>query len=211
MKYKNIYWWFLSPMIKSSIEYSYGEKLAAEAIKNGKLEYRRLLCHAEPLGPRNPMAHNAYFAYVFIACWLGCNKKITPKNMAVIMSDVLYKLQPIFSLSDLNSRKGEKKWYKEMKKYEKWYEKRGYLFPTTWKVEFDEKLHVDGSYYEITRCPICTLCKKEGISEIMPYLCQTDEIMFKLQHGHLERKYTLAKGDAMCDYWIYGDKFENPK
>lgn len=43
------------------------------------------------------MVHNAYYAYVFVAFWLGSDKEIEPKAMADIMTDVLYKLKLIFA------------------------------------------------------------------------------------------------------------------
>ena len=69
----------------------------------------------------------------------------------------------------------------------------------------------DGSYYYFTSCPICSFCQREGIGELMGPLCETDKLMFEMQHGVLHRKYTIAKGDPICDYWIVGDKVTDPK
>jgi len=211
MKYKGIYWRILSPIIKKSIKKRYGREMATMAIKNGKDKYRYLLNRADDLGKGNPMASNAYFAYVFVGAWLGTNKIISPKDMANIMTDVLYDMKPFFAITNINTKKGSTKWYREMKKYEKWCAGKLDKYPTTWVVNFDESKHRDGTYYFFTKCPICSFCEKEGIAEIMPYLCQTDKIMFELQHGKLYRECTLANGDSMCDYWVYGDKLTNPK
>ncbi len=213
MKYKGIYWTLFSPMIKKSISERYSPSLAEKAISKGKQEYRILLSHADELGKGNPMASNAYFAYVFAAAWLGTDKQITPDTMGEIMTDVLTSplLKTVFGMTDINSSKGEKKWYYDMKKYERWYEKNKSKYPVNWVVSFDEGLHKDGSYYKFTSCPICEFCKKEGIEELMPSLCATDEVMFALQHGVLHREHTLARGEGECDYWIVGDKVENPE
>ena len=66
MRYKGIYWTFFSPMIKRSITNRFDKELAAQSIRNGKAGYRRLLSRADDLGPGNPMAMNAYFAYVLL-------------------------------------------------------------------------------------------------------------------------------------------------
>ena len=29
--------------------------------------------------------------------------------------------------------------------------------------------------------------------------------MFRLQHGRLYRKHTIANGESVCDYWVVGD------
>ena len=43
---------------------------------------------------------------------------------------------------------------------------------------------------------------------LMPALCSTDEVMFRLQRGKLYREHTIASGDPVCDYWITGDKMK---
>ena len=89
--------------------------------------------------------------------------------------------------------------------------KNGKDYPVNWNVNFDEARHKEGSFYYFTRCPICEFCAREGIAELMPALCSTDEVMFRLQHGILHREHTIASGDPVCDYWIVGDKAEDPK
>lgn len=89
MRYVGIYWALFAPMMKRSIKRRFDSDLADQAIRRGKGEYRRLLSRADDLGPGNPMAMNAYFAYVFAAAWLGSGKKIPPDEMALVMTDVL--------------------------------------------------------------------------------------------------------------------------
>ena len=72
-------------------------------------------------------------------------------------------------------------------------------------------LSIYGSFYYFTRCPICEFCRREGIAELMPALCATDEVMFRLQHGTLHREHTIAAGDPICDYWITGDQMKEPR
>ena len=67
MKYRGFYWALFAPLIKKSINERFNESLAEQSIQKGKKEYRRLLEHADELGKGNPMASNAYFAYVFAA------------------------------------------------------------------------------------------------------------------------------------------------
>ena len=211
MKYVGIYWTLFAPMMKKSISKRFGSELAKESITNGKSEYKRLLSRADDLGNGNPMASNAYFAYVFVGAWLGSKKKLSPDDMALVMTDVLESklLRTIFGTTDLN--KTPKKWEQDMKKYEKWFDANGKKYPVNWNVNFDEGKHKDGSYYYFSRCPICEFCNREGISELMPALCATDEVMFRLQHGKLYRDHTIADGDKICDYWIVGDKVKNPR
>ena len=211
MKYIGIYWALFAPLMKKSILTRFGDELADQAIRQGKEEYKGLLARADDLGPGNPMAMNAYFAYVFAGAWLGSGKKISPEDMAKIMTDVLESrlLRTVFGMTDLN--KTPRKWYNDMKKYEAWYQKHGKDYPVNWEVNFDESRHKDGSFYYFTRCPICEFCHREGIAELMPALCSTDEVMFRLQHGRLYREHTIANGEGICDYWVVGDQVKKPE
>ena len=211
MKYRGIYWTMFAPMMKKSISNRFDAELADQAIRQGKSEYKRLLARADDLGPGNPMAMNAYFAYVFAAAWLGSGKEITPDEMALVMTDVLESklLRTFFGLTDLNRK--PKKWEQDMRKYEAWFAAHGKDYPVNWNVSFDEARHRDGSFYYFTRCPICEFCRREGIAELMPALCSTDEVMFRLQHGKLHREHTIANGDGVCDYWVVGDQVKEAR
>ena len=210
MKYKGYYLTLFVPMIKKSISVRFGKELAEKAVGNGKDEYRKLLQNAPELGNNNPMASNAYFAYVFVGAWLGTNKEISPEEMGLVMQDVLKNVRFFFGLVDLN--KDEKKWYRDMKKYESWCQRKGAeKYPTTWKVNFDETQHWRGSYYYFTSCPICSYLNSIGLGEIMKPLCETDKYMFAYQHGTLYREHTIADGAEICDYWIVGDRLSDPE
>ena len=129
MRYKGIYWSLFAPMIRKSIAKRHGAELAKQSIRRGKEEYRRLLSRADELGSGNPMASNAYFAYVFAAAWLGGEKRLTPDEMGAVMTDVLNGplLRAVFGMTDLN--RDPKKWYRDMKKYEAWFQKHGGEYP----------------------------------------------------------------------------------
>ena len=137
MKYIGIYWSLFAPMMKKSIRKRFGESLAEISIREGKKEYRRLLSRADDLGPGNPMASNAYFAYVFAAAWLGSGRKIRPEEMALVMTDVLESrlLRTVFGMTDMN--KTPEKWERDMRKYEAWYKAHGKDYPVNWVVNFD--------------------------------------------------------------------------
>jgi len=104
MKYVGIYWTLFAPLMKKSIKKRFNKEMADHTIRHGKAEYRGLLSRADDLGPRNPMAMNAYFAYVFAGAWLGSGKKITPDEMALVMTDVLESrlMRTIFGMTNLN-------------------------------------------------------------------------------------------------------------
>ena len=149
VKYVDVYWTLFAPMMKRSIKRRFDGSLAEQAIRQGKAEYRRLLSRADDLGPGNPMALNAYFAYIFAAAWIGSGKRITPDEMALVMTDVLEGrlLRAFFGLTDLN--RNPKKWEREMRRYEAWFASHSKEYPVNWNVNFDESRHQDGSFSQI--------------------------------------------------------------
>lgn len=210
MKKNHIYWNLLSPLIIQSIRQRFGKNMADMVIRNGKKDYDHLVENAPDLGNGNSMASNAYFAYVFVGSWLATEKQLRPQEIAVVMTDVLAKMKPFFSLINLN--KDPKYWDRSMKKYAKWYDNgNGEKYPDTWHVRFDDNLHKDGAYYYFTSCPICAYLTSIGLGEIMKPLCETDSVMFAYQHGILHREHTIASGSDICDYWIVGDKVKDPQ
>jgi len=106
MKQNNFYWSLFAPMIKCSIKKRFGTGLADQAIHKGKAKYLTLVADAPELGRDNPMASNAYFAYVFVGAWLGTEKKLTPEDMGLVMTDVLKKFRFFFSVTDMNKSPG---------------------------------------------------------------------------------------------------------
>ena len=48
------------------------------------------------------------------------------------------------------------------------------------------------------------ICKKHGLLEVMPALCNPDFTAMELIHARLVRKTTCANG-CKCDYTICGD------
>lgn len=59
---------------------------------------------------------------------------------------------------------------------------------------------------EKTNSPICLYTEKLGVRELMPLLCELDEVMITLQRGVLHRNHTLSGGGEYCDYYITGNK-----
>ncbi len=98
-------------------------------------------------------------------------------------------MQFYFGMVNLNTAKGKLANQKNILKYVKWYTpEREKQYPSSFKVDFVGKPYGSACYYRITRCPICTYCKKLGAEELMPLLCELDKVMLTLQHGVLHRQ-----------------------
>ena len=207
MKYNSFYFLLFKGQMKKVLIEKYDKAYASEIIKKSKKVYRELVKNMDDIGEDNPMAYNEMFALVFVAPYIASEKKIPPETIQEMMRRSLYSVKWYFSLVNLNTKMGKKANKKNILKYYKWYtEEKEKLYPTSFKVDFVGQPYEGACYYRITRCPICAYTKKLGVDELMPLLCELDELMISLQHGVLHRKETIAKGGDYCDYFIVGDK-----
>ena len=72
--------------------------------------------------------------------------------------------------------------------------------PYSWNMDYYE--YPDGSGYEarFTKCGICTLMEKYGLSDLTPALCRLDYTMSEAGGAtNFVREYTLASSGLYCD------------
>lgn len=207
MKYNGFFYMMFRGTMKKTIAEKYSSPYAALIMQKSKHIYKKIVEEAEDIGEDNPMAYNELFALTFIAPYLASEKKIPPELIQEMMRRSLYKVKWFFRMTNLNTPKGKASNKKNIMKYVKWYTPlKEEQYPSSFKVDF-EGIPYDGAcYYRITRCPICSYCEKIGIPEIMPLLCELDEVMINLQHGILHRSHTIAENGDYCDYFITGNK-----
>lgn len=207
MKYNGFYFALFSKPMKKVLTEKYNREYACMIMKQSKAVYRKLVDEADDIGADNPMAYNELFALAFVAPYLASKKEIPPETIQLMMERSLYYIKWYFSSTDLNTDKGKNINKKNIMKYVKWYtpEKEA-KYPTSFKVDFVGQPHENACYYRITRCPICAYCKKIGAEEVMPLLCELDQVMISLQHGVLHREQTIAGGGDYCDYYITGNR-----
>lgn len=212
MKYKAIYWIISKPFVKRFLKKHFDRKSRITIFKNAKAEYKRLLSKADDIGSDNPMASNLYFALVIVSFLTANRDKITEKMLSEMIestfdSSFFKKLVPL----DLNREKDIVFMKHRMLKASEWADKHKNEHPETWEINFDDNLHKDGSYYYFTKCPIAKFFKDNDMDDLTPMFCGIDHLTIKLAKGKLIRKCTLANGDQMCDFWIVGDKMQNPQ
>ena len=207
MKYNGFYFALFHGTMKKVLAEHYGEEFAREVMKKAHPLYRKIVAEADDIGDDNPMAYNELFALAFVAPYLASRKRISPEVAQEMMRRSLYHVKFYFGMVDLNTPKGKLANQKSILKYVKWYTpEREKQYPTSFKVDFVGKPYEGACYYRITRCPICSYCKKLGVEELMPLFCELDEVMIGLQYGVLHRQQTIASGGDFCDYWITGDR-----
>lgn len=207
MKYNGFYFAVFRGTMRKVLAERCGRDFARDTMRKAHSLYQKLVLEADDIGDGNPMAYNELFALAFVAPYLASGKKIAPEVVQEMMRRSLYHVKFYFTRVDLNTPKGKLANQKSILKYVQWYTpERERQYPNSFKVDFVGKPYEGACYYRITRCPICAYCKKLGVEELMPLLCELDEVMIALQHGVLHREQTIASGGPYCDYFITGDR-----
>ena len=212
LKYKPIYWFLMTPFIKRALKTKYNNEDVKMIIRNAKVEYKELLQKADDIGAQNPMASNLYSCLLFFSFMQGSKGKISSDDlkdiMRITLSDPI--MLKLMGNKDFNNPNELKKFKQHIIKNSEWAELHRKDYPETWKFNFNDS-HQDGFYYYFTKCPIAKFFKDNHLEEITPMFCELDHLMIKTRHAKLYRDKTLANGDDMCDFWIVGDKVQNPR
>lgn len=211
MKYKGTYFTLFSLLLRKPMRCKFGRKATSESIKKGKLIYRDMIEKTEDIGADNPMAGNIYMGYVFMAiCRAG---KFSVNEFMEVTTEFMHRkiVSKIMGGSDLNNPKDLKRLSAQIHKIAAWADKHPEYRNKTWDFNFDETLHKDGFYYHFTRCPMEKFARENGYLDVLIIGCNIDHLTCEAKQAVLHRNSTLASGGDRCDYWIVGNKIENPK
>ena len=197
---------FMFRRIRKGLKIRYG-KHATALIKKAKLINKDLFSKLNNITRHNPMATRIQIAFPVIAVWLASDRNIKIENLGEIMYQALDSLwvRAICKSIDMNNKKDLKKYSSKVKKSENWARKHP-SESNSWRFEFNDNLHKEGCYHEVTYCPLAVFCIENGYEDIAPALCKIDYLIVQLRHGVLLRNKTIASGDNICDFWIVGDK-----
>lgn len=213
MKYKGTYIKAFPLMMRKFMIEQYGKEITKKAYKKAPAIYRDMLNKVDDIGADNPMAGNIYMAFVFMAIWKAADGAITPDSFRVVVRRLLTEsiARKFIGKSDMNKPEDVERAKQKFRNMQAWVDEHPQYRDKTWDFNFDEMRHQDGSFYYFTRCPINNFARKYGYLEILPVCCELDHLLTQASHGKLLRKFTLAEGGPMCDYWIVGDKLKNPR
>ena len=211
MKYKGIYFSLFSLFLKKPMVKKFGKDKTKESLQKGRILYREMLESTKDVGEKNPMAHNIYSAYVFLAVCRAGNFSVEDfrEIIAAFMDNRI--IRKAMSSIDFNKETDMKKFAERMHKAEEWAEAHPEYQDKTWDFHFDEKRHKDGFYYHFTRCPLEKFAREHGYLDLLPLCCDIDHIAVERNKGVLHREHTLATGGTICDYWFVGNQMKNPR
>lgn len=211
MKYNAMLWKIFTGRMKKGLIKYWPKENVKELFQKAKPIYKELLAKVEGISDANPMGSNITMSFIIVSVWLASDKHIKPEEMSDIMNIALdfWPMKAFYGTIDMNTEKGIHTFGRMMQKNDDWAKKHP-EDTNNWDFNFDETKHKDGFYYHFTKCPIAEFCKKYGLEEINPVLCNIDYTTMSMMHSRLIRKETLASGGSMCDYWLIGDKVSNP-
>lgn len=212
MKYNAMLWSIFTGRMKKGLVKYWPKDRIGELLERAKPIYKDLLSKVSGISDSNPMGSNITMSFIIVAIWLASEKRIKPEEMSDVMNIALdFRLmKAYYGTIDMNTEKGILKFEKMMRKNDDWAKKHP-EDTENWDFNFDATKHKDGFYYHFTKCPIAEFCKKYGLEEINPVLCNIDYTTMSMMHSRLIREQTIASGGSMCDYWLVGDKIANPQ
>lgn len=210
MKYKGIYFILMTLFIKKPMIRKFGKNMTKESLKKARFLYRQMLAKTDDVGANNPMSLNIYQGYVFMAICRAGNFNVDDFKKIIVEFLNNKFINKAISNMNLNNPKDMQKFAMQMYKMKEWADKHKEYKNNTWDFNFDKNLHRDGLYYHFTRCPMEKFARENGYLDLLPLCCDVDHIIISKRKAVLYRKQTLASGGAICDYWIVGDKVNNP-
>ena len=140
MKYKGIYFNLFSLFLKKPMVKKFGKDKTKESLQKARILYREMLENTEDVGEKNPMAHNIYSAYVFLAVCRAGNFSVEDfREVIAAFMDNRF-IRKAMSSIDFNKETDMKKFAERMHKAEEWAEAHPEYQDKTWDFHFDEKV-----------------------------------------------------------------------
>ena len=137
MKYKGIYFSLFSLFLKKPMVKKFGKDKTKESLQKGRILYREMLENTEDIGEKNPMAHNIYSAYVFLAVYRA--GKFSVEDFREIIAAFMDNrfIRKAMSSINFNKETDMKKFTERMHKAEEWAETHPEYQDKTWDFHFD--------------------------------------------------------------------------
>lgn len=196
----------LDKLVKKQLVKQFDQGYVKKVLSNVHLLYKQILRRAPDWGGcRNIFMKNIYMGSYIIAVYQATKDKISLTDLNGILVDCLNNfslLKKAMKGRDLSSAEYREK----LKKAAVWSQQNRYQYPGNWLLCVPDHRKPNGVYYEFTQCGLCTLCRQEGVPELMPLLCNTDYITIGFAGCKLSRTKTLANGDSCCDFWIQANQ-----
>lgn len=206
---EKLMWFAMKGTIIKFLESEMEPSKMAEIKKQFKLQYLRLRDEVDDIGPltKNPLRICLTGGVIWMAAYEACNGGMDEKMFSRMITNSM--TSPLFKKAF-----GAKDPFVAEKQ-----QKKVISFKTANEIsdsEFnwftDYKPGRDETEYFCTyrKCGLCTLGRKLGHPELVPYMCQMDYISIDMMGAILYRTQTIATGGECCDFHVVkkGSKWE---
>lgn len=183
---------------KKEIASVYDVDFARKTLLQAKRLFNLMMRNPPDIDWNGPMVMNTLVAAFVASVYNAGREKITPDQMRGIMTKGL-ESQGLF------------KHFLSMNDYfcKDWQDQRNASAKLSQKREFSDDFVAEFVYGETTdeygvvyhECGIYKLLKREGCTELAPFMCGFDYVMVKYMNATLKRTKTLATGGDCCDFW----------
>lgn len=174
-----------------------------------KNQYRKIRSEVDDIGPftKNPLRICLAGGVIWLAAYEACEGKMGEEMFSRMITDTMK--SPLFKKAF-----GAKDPFvaeKQRKKVVSFQTANGisdseYNWYTDYTPGRDEREY----FCTYRKCGLCTLGRKYGHPELIPYMCQMDYISIDMMGAILYRTQTLAAGGDCCDFHVVkkGSKWE---
>ena len=168
-------------------------------IKDVKKEYKAMIKRTPGLSKNNYMASNLKgAAYFFSIAKKAPN--MTPELMDKMVEECMYSN----FMMKLNKKKREKGLLFSDKAQDRIYQdslrSQKSNDEMDWKFTFEKG--INEMKYNMVKCGVCRLAKRENVLEYLPCMCKMDYSKYEVAGAKLIRTKTLANGDDICDFHL---------
>ncbi len=184
-------------LAKPAIDYLktvYDKRYIKNIKRKAKREYRQMLSRTPSLGK--------YSAMLLMPIVMLSIYRATEGNMEeAVFAEMLIRVaqMPLFLKMATNRELFTEKFHAETQNNAKLSHTLPY--PTNWQFSH-QVINSDEYITTYTRCAVCELARQENCFELAKYFCKIDYITYDLMGAILDRKMTIADGDAVCDFHV---------
>ena len=170
-------------------------------INSIKKEYKAMILRTPKLSKDNKMAGNLKGAAYFFSMAKHI-PNLTPQKLDEII-DFFFSTKAMEKVYYSKSKKGklfsdkeQDKMFKDSLRSQKSNDEMD------WKFTYNKDKHHKYITYNITKCGVCELAKRESVLDFLPCMCKMDYPKYKLSGAKLLRTKTLANNDDCCDFHL---------
>lgn len=165
------------------------------------IHYRRLRDEVDDIGPllKNPLRICLTGGVIWLAAYFACDGKMDEALFSDMITDTMK--SPLFKKAF-----GAKDPFVAEKQ-----QKKVISFKTAneisdseynWQTDYVPGRDATEYFCTYRQCGLCTLGRKYGHPELIPYMCQMDYISIDMMGAILYRTKTLATGGDCCDFHV---------